>query len=47
MIDLHRRTLDALRRRSERTVDRVMDEHMAVIELAVGIGAVTQAGARS
>jgi DNA-binding FadR family transcriptional regulator len=39
VIDLHRRTLDALRSRDERGIDRVMDEHMAVIELAVGIGA--------
>jgi DNA-binding FadR family transcriptional regulator len=37
VIDLHRRTLDALRRRNERALDRVMDEHMAVIEQAVGI----------
>jgi GntR family transcriptional repressor for pyruvate dehydrogenase complex len=41
VIDLHRRTLDALRRRSERAVDRVIDEHMAVIEQAVGIGPAT------
>jgi DNA-binding FadR family transcriptional regulator len=37
VIDLHRRTLDALRRRNERAVDRVMDEHLSVLELAAGI----------
>jgi DNA-binding FadR family transcriptional regulator len=45
VIDLHRRTLAALTRRNERAIDRVMDEHMAVIEHAVGIG--TGAGAAS
>lgn len=38
VIDLHRRTLAALIRRNERGVDRIMDEHLAVIENAVGIG---------
>jgi DNA-binding FadR family transcriptional regulator len=38
VIDLHRRTLEALRRRNERAIDRVMDEHLAVIEHSVGIG---------
>jgi DNA-binding FadR family transcriptional regulator len=39
VIDLHRRTLEALTSRDERAIDRVMDEHMAVIEQTVGIGA--------
>ena len=37
VIDLHRRTLEALRRRNERAVDRVMDGHLSVLELAAGI----------
>ncbi len=34
VIELHRRTLEALIGRSERTVERVMDEHLAVTEAA-------------
>lgn len=37
VIDLHRRTLEVLRRRNERAVDRVMDEHLSVLESAAGI----------
>lgn len=37
VIDLHRRTLAALVQRDEGGIDRVMDEHLAVIEKAVGI----------
>ena len=47
VIALHRRTLAALEHGPAAAVDAVMDEHLAVIEQAVGIGAVTQAGARS
>jgi GntR family transcriptional repressor for pyruvate dehydrogenase complex len=35
VIDLHQRTLEALTGRDESAVDRVMDEHLAVIENAV------------
>jgi DNA-binding FadR family transcriptional regulator len=35
VIDLHRRTLTALKRGREAEVEKVMDEHMAVIESAV------------
>ena len=37
VIDLHRRTFKALKRRNERAVDRVMDEHLRVLESAAGI----------
>jgi DNA-binding FadR family transcriptional regulator len=37
VIDLHRRTLAALISRNESKINRVMDEHLAVIESAVGI----------
>jgi DNA-binding FadR family transcriptional regulator len=37
VIDLHTRTLEALRRRTERTVVRVMDEHLSVLEQAAGV----------
>jgi DNA-binding FadR family transcriptional regulator len=40
VVDLHRRTLEALRRGDERGVDRVMDEHLSVIENAVEAEAV-------
>lgn len=39
VIDLHRRTLEALVQRDESALDRVMDEHLAVIENAVGAAA--------
>lgn len=35
VIDLHRRTLAALRRRRPPAIDRVMDEHLSVIERAL------------
>ena len=37
VIDLHTRTLEALRRRNERGVHRVMDEHLSVLERAAGV----------
>jgi DNA-binding FadR family transcriptional regulator len=37
VIDLHTRTLDALRRRNQRGVARVMDEHLSVLERAAGV----------
>jgi DNA-binding FadR family transcriptional regulator len=47
VIDLHRRTLAALKRGKRREIERVMDEHMSVIELAVASHrAADAAGAR-
>lgn len=46
VLDLHRRTLQALSQRSERVVERVMDEHLAVIENAVAAGEAALTGPR-
>jgi GntR family transcriptional repressor for pyruvate dehydrogenase complex len=37
VIELHKRTLRALRSRRERAVDRIMDEHLSSLEQVVGL----------
>jgi DNA-binding FadR family transcriptional regulator len=37
VIELHERTLRALRSRRERAVDRIMDEHLSSLEQVVGL----------
>lgn len=37
VIDLHRRTLAAVGRKNETALNRVMDEHLSVIEQAIGL----------
>ena len=46
VIDLHRRTLAALKTEDEALVDVVMDEHLSVIEFAMGMGVTTATDAR-
>jgi DNA-binding FadR family transcriptional regulator len=38
VIDLHARTLDAIRRRDRTVIDRVMDEHLAYLERVAALG---------